>query len=402
MKTAAIVAEYNPFHNGHCYHVQKTRESGCDHVIAVMSGNFVQRGTPSVMNRFVRAQAAVQCGVDLVLELPLPWSSSAAQDFADGAVQIIKAAGVADVLSFGCESTDLQLLKNSIVKLQANETQLQIRQFLEKGYSYPTAVTNALYATGDRHIADFLSQPNNMLAMEYCKHIAESAIEPMSILRVGCSHDADVPADSFASASFLRKQIYGMYNGNKEIYNLYNAMPEQSLQLLHAEMSAKTAPADLNKFNLAAIARLQMLSAVDFLSLPYVGDGMQNRLYDAVQRSVSFDQACDLAKNKQITHARIRRTYLQAVLGLHKLPPMKNVPYIRVLAMNQNGRSLLKRMQTNATLPIIMRHADSAKLDAYGLQVYNFNQSANDFYNLCLPDPICGGTDKTRNIFIEE
>ncbi|MBE6811985.1 MAG: nucleotidyltransferase family protein [Ruminococcaceae bacterium] len=401
MKIAAVIAEYNPFHNGHNYHIQKTREKGCSHVIAVMSGNFVQRGTPAVLDRFVRAQAAVQCGVDLVIELPLPWSASAAQDFADGAVQLIKATGIVDILSFGCESTDLQLLQNAINKLQADTTQIKIRQLLEKGLSYPAAVSSALVKAGETQVCAFLSKPNNMLAMEYCKCIADSNVMPLPILRIGCEHDAEMSTDSFASASFLRNEIYRMYNSDFEIYNLYNAMPIHSLQLLNTEINNKSAPVDLNKFNLAAIARLQMLSPDNLTALPYVGNGIQHRLYDAVQHAVTFEQACDIAKNKQITHARIRRTLLQATLGMYKLQPMKKVPYLRVLAMNQAGRSMLKKMQTEATLPIIMRHADAAKLDDYALQVYNFNQSANDFYNLCLPNPLPGGVDKTKNIFIE-
>ncbi len=402
MKTAAIIAEYNPFHNGHSYHVQKTRENGCSHVIAVMSGNFVQRGTPAIADRFIRAQAAVQCGVDLVLELPLPWSSSAAQDFADGAVQIIKATGVVDVLSFGCESTDLQLLKKSIEQLQSEDLQIQIRYFLQTGLSYPAAVTNALQITGEEQICTFLSKPNNMLAMEYCKHISDCTIEAMPVLRVGCEHDDILPTDSFASASYLRNEIYKLYNSNSAIYSLYNMFPDASFQNLNNTIISGSAPIDLTKFNLAAIARLQMLQPDDFNSLQYIADGLQYRLYDAVQHAISFEQACDNAKNKQMTLARIRRTMLQATLGMHKIQPMKKVPYIRVLAMNQNGRALLKKMQNTAKLPIVMRHADSAKLNDYGLQVCNFNQSANDFYNLCLPTPLPAGADKTRNIYIEK
>ncbi len=402
MRTAAIIAEYNPFHNGHYYHVQKTRLNGCSHVIAVMSGNYVQRGTPAFADRFIRAQTAIQCGVDLVLELPLPWSSSAAQDFADGALQVIKATGIADVLSFGCESTDLQLLKNSIDRLRCDEMQDYIHHYLDKGFSYPSAIANALHKAGELQICDFISKPNNILAMEYCKQLADCNIEPMPILRVGCEHDDDSPFESFASASLLRKEIYKLYNDNKELYSLYHLMPKPSFQLLNNEISAKNAPADLKKFNLASMARLQMLSIDDFISLPCMADGMQYRLYDAIQKSVSFEQACDIAKSKQMTHARIRRTLLHATLGMQKLQPMKKVPYIRVLALNRKGRELLKLMQTESSLPIIMRHADASKLDDYGLMVYNFNQSANDFYNLCLPQPRCAGTDKTKNVYIEE
>ncbi len=402
MKTAAIIAEYNPFHNGHEYHIRKTRENECTHIIAIMSGNFVQRGTPAVVNRFLRAQMAVQGGADLVVELPLPWSASAAPDFADGAVQILNSTGIVDVLSFGCESADLQLLKNTTKKLQEPEMQTAIKRFLAQGFAYPVAVTNALKTTGDMSICDFLAKPNNMLAMEYCKKIAASKVEMLPILRVGCEHDADDAAASFASASFIRKEIYKSYNSDLEIYNLYNVTPRQSFQLLHTAINSSAAPADLNKFNLAAMARLQMLSSDNFKSLPYVGDGTQYRLHEAVQKAVSFDQACDIAKNKQLTHARIRRILLQAALGMHNQQPMKKVPYIRVLAMNQNGRELLRKMQSDATLPIIMRHADAAKLDNYGLQVYNFNQSANDFYNLCLPKSLPAGTDKTNNIYIEQ
>ncbi len=400
MKTAAIVAEYNPFHNGHAYHIEQTRNKGYSHIIIVMSGNYVQRGSPAILDRFSRARAAVQCGADLVIELPLPWSSSSAPDFADGAIQIVKACGIVDALSFGCEHDDIALIKKTIQIVQSEQLQDIIKTNIQLGYSYPVSVANAVHSIGVESINDFLKLPNNVLALEYCKRIEGSSIIPLPIKRFGCAHDSDHASEQFSSASYIRKCIYDSICCDDDYHRLFSLMPQPSVDILRSAITEKNAPLDNYKFNIAAISRLHALSPQEFSMLSYVSNGMERRLFNAVQSSASLDEACDSAKNKQVTHARIRRTLLQAVLGAYKNGCMSAVPYIRVLALNNKGRELLKSMQKVTTLPIIMRHSDSDKLDRYGISVYDFNQRANDFYNICLPIPKTCGYDKTRNIYI--
>ena len=402
MNTAAIIAEYNPFHNGHAYHVEQTRKLGYSHIIAVMSGNFVQRGTPAMLDRFLRAQAAVQCGVDLVLELPLPWSSSAAPDFADGATQIIKACGIVDAISFGCEHNDVATIKNAINLVYSETIQDGIKKYLQQGNSYPVAVSAAARDLGQDEIVEFLTKPNNMLALEYCKHLIHTNIKSLPVKRKGCEHDSDEICSQFASASHIRKRLYNSSELLSELENMRELLPRASAEIIKSAIHNKTGPLDISRYDIAAISRLQSLSALDFSKLSYVSNGLENRLYNAVQQAVTLDEAYAVAKNKQITHARIRRTLLHSVLGTYNAEKMITVPYIRVLAMNIKGRELLRSMQDAATLPILMRYADTDKLDSYGKSVYNFNQRANDLYNFCLPNPKPCGHDNIRNIYIEK
>ena len=213
MKTAGIIAEYNPFHNGHSYHIAKTRElCGVTHIVAVMSGNFVQRGEPAFINKWARARAAINSGVDLVLELPTPWAMSSAEKFAAGSVSILDQLGCIDYLSFGSESGNLEGMELAANALSTPEFSLRLKAYLEKGYSFPRAREAAVFdAFGDRS-SFALKTPNDTLGVEYLKALQNKNIKPIIIKRIGTHHDSESVCEEYASASMLRKSISNAQN----------------------------------------------------------------------------------------------------------------------------------------------------------------------------------------------
>lgn len=399
MQTAAVIAEYNPFHNGHAYHIEETRKKGFSHIVAIMSGNFVQRGSMVIADKFERAKYAVLGGVDLVIELPLPWCMSAAHDFAVAGVEIAQATGVVNTLSFGCETGDVRAFLNANAVVDKVDVQQRVKKNVKAGFSYPQAVTKALRDTDNDNVAQLLLSPNNMLAFEYCNALKTTKITPCAICRMGTDHDSIETNAQFASASYIRNAVYGAYNANEELYLLYNFMPNRIYSAFASAIKNGVAPLDLNKADIALMSRLRLLNRSDFQQLPLAANGIENRLYNAVQDCVTFDQVCDLAKNKQITHARIRRALMFAALRLPQLK-MEHVPYLRILGMNARGAELLKLMKETSSLPIIQKHSDVKKLDDYAKKVYDFNMKASDLYYLCLPCAVSCGQDALHTPFI--
>lgn len=402
MKVAAIIAEYNPFHNGHEYHVKKTREAGYSHIIAIMSGDYVQRGSPAIADMFVRAKAAVDCGVDLVIALPLPWSMSAAPDFAKGAVTIIKATGITDCISFGCETKETDSFQKYADFFQDEVLQEEIKKQCKTGISYPNAVCNACKTTNNDQLIKLLETPNNLLGLEYCKHLVGTDIKILPIERIGCNHNDPKPDGEFASASVIREQFYKMYNYNPELYILYTLMPKASLAVLQEAEKQGFFPLDLNKFDLAVTSRLRLLQPEDYTNIPYIAGGLENRFYNAVLQSECFTTACDSAKSKNITHARVRRSLLCAALQIKQQHFSQSVPYLRILASNKHGHEILNVMRKTCKIPIIMKHADSKYLDSYAKEIYDLNMKANDLYSLCLPKPTACGQSASHTIYIKK
>ena len=209
MKVSGIICEYNPFHNGHYYHIKKTRENGATHIVAVMSGNFVQRGDVAVIDKFERAKAAVRCGVDLVIELPVAYSLSGAEGFARGAMYILNSMGCVDELSFGSESGDINKILSAVQASLACSQSQELKTLLDSGVSYPSAMHALAERKYGKQVGDVFQWPNNLLAIEYIKAISylNSKITPFTITRKNAGHDQPGVICNFASASFIRENI---------------------------------------------------------------------------------------------------------------------------------------------------------------------------------------------------
>lgn len=391
MEIYGIIAEYNPFHNGHEHLINELRSKGATHIVAAMSGNFVQRGDFAIMNKWARAEQALKNGVDLVIELPLPWSSSNAQIFAKGGVSILNALGCVDCIGFGSECGDSELLKKAAEETAKDEFQNNVKAFLQSGLSYPAAFGKA---AENSRFKEILSNPNDTLALEYIKALTElnSDIKIVAVKREGSAHDSDITSDEFASATLLRNLIL-----NKDTGCLAEFMPESSLNILKEEMNESRAPADIKKLDTAVLSYFRRMAPEDWKNVPDVTEGLENRLYRAAQTSENLNEFLETVKTKRYPLARIRRIALHAFLDTPKTLPCQAPPYIRILGFNKKGVEILKVAKKTATLPVLHRAADLKNMNKSAEITWKLNNTATDLYNLATPEIQPCGAEYTEN-----
>lgn len=394
MKTAGIVAEYNPFHNGHAYQIAQTRQAGCTHVVAVMGGYFTQRGEGALMGPAARCEAALRGGADLVLELPLPWAAASAETFARGAVSLLDALGCVDVLSFGSESGDIRTLTAAEEELARLDGSDRLHRALRAGVSFPRAREEAL--AGRLDDPELLRRPNDILALEYLGALRRlsSPMRPMAVRRVGAGHDSCLTASGFASASRIRTLLTGgAFDGAARF------LPAGSLAVCRQEWAAGRAPFLPAAAEPLVLAQLRRMGPEDFARLPDVSEGLENRLFRAAQSAVALPELYAAVKTKRYTLSRVRRVVLAAFLGLPGGLTAQRPPYLRVLGLNPRGAEILRAARP--ALPLISRHADTAGLDDRGRTVDALECRAADLYGLCLPrrQP-CGARQRMSPLFV--
>jgi predicted nucleotidyltransferase len=392
MLVAGIVSEYNPFHFGHAALISQTRLSGATHVVAVMSGNFVQRGEPAVLSKWARTRQALQCGVDLVVELPLPWALSGAEKFAFGSVALLDALGV-DMLSFGSECGNIGGLEHAAQALLSPALREALQDELKHGTTFAKARQNAICRLFDEDTARLLADPNNILGVEYLKarDKLNAKMVPFTIKRVGAAHDAAQPDSGIASASHIRSLIQngGEYTG---------LMPKPAADILHAELKAGSAPASLARIERAVLAKLRTMSREEFGGLPDLSEGLENRVYAAVRKATALDEVFDLIKSKRYTHARIRRIILSAFLGVSASMSSGVPPYLRVIGFNARGIEILHSTKFTTKLPIITNSSDVLSLDNKAKNVVELEGRSSDLFGLCIPNIAPCGLDMTSGI----
>ncbi len=378
MQIAFVASEYNPFHNGHKYHISKTKEAGADAVVCVMSGNFVQRGEPAVAEKHFRAEAAILGGADLVIELPLKYAVSTASYFAKGFIDTVNATGINGAVSFG-SSVDIDVLQNIKNVIFSEECENFCKQQSKIGKSYPSAKSHFFKEKCQNLQSDILNDSNNILALEYLNAIDKTLknFEIMSVKRLGAAHDSQITTGEFASAGYIRRLIYeGKYELAKEF------IPEKIFSY-YSDLSVKNCfPINKNKFNTVAVSRLISLDINDIKEINNVTGGLENRIINAVKNSDELDTIYNLIKSKRFTHSKIRQIILNAVLGIKKSDLESGLSYIRVLAFNNKGREILYKMKSSATVPVIsnLSQADSSNRDAI------LDYTAGRIFNLCLPE----------------
>ena len=390
MQVAGIIAEYNPFHNGHKYLIEKLRESGVTHIIAAMSGNFVQRGEPALFETDTRVKAALAGGVDLVLQLPVAYSVSGAANFAYGGVSLLNATGVVDTLAFGSECGDIKALESVSKILLSGCLEEKIRKELETGITYAKARENAL-KNADEKLAGILAEPNNILAVEYINSLKklDSKIAPYTIKRMGASHDSSEKVSNIASASEIRKMIvdgenWGNFVPNSEIY--YD--------------NGKINFVAFNKFEIATLYKMRIISADEIAKSPDVSEGIENRIFAAARQAATLDELYSLAKTKRYTHARIRRIVLNTMLEITAEDAAATVPYIRVLGFNDRGAELIRVMKNKAKLPLVTKAADIASLPECCKNTFELERRTTDIYSLFLENPDSCNAEVKRKVII--
>lgn len=394
MRVSGIIAEYNPFHSGHAYLLSKARRQS-DAVVVAMSGNFTQRAEPALLSDRYRAEMALRNGADLILQLPLPYALSSAQNFARGGVSLLSHTGLVNSLVFGSECGDTAAIMNAAKTLLLKETDAKIVEYLEQGISYPAARCKAVENLHGGEIAALLNSPNDILGVEYVRAIVEGAhaMQPVAIRRRGTAHDAKTFTEGFASASLLREKIR-----NKEDVSAF--MPTSACEILKEALKQGFAPSDYSRLEIAILSFLRTASPMDFQGVPDASEGLPNRILAAAQTATSLEELFTLAKTKRYTHARIRRVILCAFLGLQKSMTEGDVPYIRVLGANKTGIELLRQMEQTADLPILKRASDANVLTGRAKKLITAEQHATDLYNLTLPKIRPCGTELRDSMVI--
>jgi len=385
MHVAGIIIEYDPLHTGHIHLMEETRRVlGEDTaIIGVMSGNFVQRGEFAIVQKHQRAKAAVMSGMDLVLELPLPWAAASAERFADGGVQVLTGTGVVSHLAFGSESGDAEGLQHLAKVLCSEELDELIRKELTVGDSFAAARQRAVAKLTTSEEAAMLERPNNILGVEYCKALLrrQSEIIPVTIPRKGTEHNGALREGEHPSASAIRDLLQ---TGKREqaLEWMAPAMREVYLE----EEACGRAPVVYKTCERAILARLRSMTREDFAALDEGKEGLYNRLYDASRTAVSVEELLELAKTKRYSHARLRRMVLWAYLGMQPQNLPANIPYLRPLAANERGRALLGQMRKSAEIPVVMKTRQILALGEEAQALFALESRAADLYTLAYPE----------------
>ncbi len=390
-----IVAEFNPFHNGHKYLIDTIKNNGENTVTVVMSESFVQRGECACVSPYARTKMALQCGADLVLSLPVPYATASAERFALGGLSVLGGLGCVDALGFGAECGNAEMLKKCAEALESEEFSIALEKHLNNGLSFPNARQNALEEICGNELSRILSTPNNILGIEYIKAINKlglnMTIKP--ITRKGVEHDSKVANDNICSASALREMLHNKQNFEK-------FLPEEVSKILVEELNNGKAAADYNKLETAIIYKLRSMSVEDFQALPDVSEGLEYRFFDAVKSSVSLEEILEKIKTKRYTHSRIRRIILCAFLGIKKENVLASVPYIRVLGFNEKGAGLLKKAKDTATLPIVTKSSEINALGEDVKKVFELESFARDVFSLAIPKPDMCGKEMTDKLIV--
>ncbi len=394
MRTAGIIAEYDPFHNGHAYQIAKTREMGADAVVVVLGGEFTQRGEPAWCSKYLRAKTALLCGADLVLELPVPYALASAERFAEGGVKILDALKCVDLLSFGSENGNADDILRFAQICETEDYIGAYKSFLEEGVSSPVARQKAIEQIAPE-LSDIAALPNNTLGAEYCKWLLRlnSSIAPSTVKRYGANHgEASVLKSGIASATYLRSF--------SDPVDIFPFVPSKTHKILEEAYREGKLPFDEHRFETAVLALLRSMSEEDLARLPDCTEGLNNRVFCAVREASSLAELYDLIKTKRYTMSRVKRIISSAVLKMDSTV-LKNydLPYIRVLGMNDTGKAVLKAAkEAGCALPISASLAQLEKTGEAAAYFAALEARAEDLWQLGLPHPGKCGLAYTNKI----
>lgn len=383
MKAVGVVVEYNPFHNGHLYHLQQAKEqTGADISIAAMSGNFLQRGEPALVSKWARTQMALEAGVDIVFELPYRFATQHAETFAEGAVSILSAAGC-DTLCFGSESGDLDAFTKTITFLEENNEVFQekIKFYTGEGYSYPKSIGLSFRSLAPSENFIDISRPNNILGLHYIQAIIrqKSSMKAETITRKNAGyHDEHFASATIASATSIRKALFG---ASGEIETIKQYVPETTYaQLIHYRDQYDGFHSWENYWPILKYKLLQS-DPSELKGFYEVEEGLENRLFAAAASSCSFQQFMESIKTKRYTWTRLQRVCLHILTNTRKetmKTSQKTVNYLRLLGATEKGRSYLNYKKKEFSLPLVSKLSAFAdpdiELDIKASRIYALGQ----------------------------
>lgn len=355
-KVLGIVCEYNPFHNGHLYHLSESiKETEPDYSVAIISGNFVERGNTALINKWARTEMALQSGFDMVIELPTIYAISSAENFASGAIKILNSFKCDTTLSFGSECGDIYPLQSfaDILVKEPPEYVTMLNHELAKGLSFPKARENAMlmYINDIRNSANVLSGSNNILGIEYLKQIIKSGnkINPITFKRIGGDYNSTTSIRNIASATAIREMLL-------EKKSVAKYMPKSSYSILKRELGSGRFVLDVSQFESEILYKLRCMSIEQIANLPDVSEGLEFKIKEAADSCNTLNDLVFMIKSKRYTLTRINRIMLYALLNITKqdyIDSQKVTPYIRVLGVSENGKHLLSELSRNKKLNVI-------------------------------------------------
>ena len=403
-----IIAEYNPFHNGHAYHLEKSKElAKADYVVAVVSGNFVQRGNVSLIDKWAKAHMALTNGADLVIELPTIYSISSAENFAYGAIKILDSLNIVDYVSFGTELDDMEVLEKcaDILYKQPQKFVNLLNHELSKGVSFPKARENALlmYLNDIRKYSNVLSSPNNILAIEYIKALKKlkSHVKPIAIKRKNAGYNDLEITNNFASATAIRKKII-----DNTPAGLSKLMPPNSYRVLYNSIQKGHYVKDITSFEKEILYILRKMSLKEIANLPDVTEGLEHAIKNAANSCNTIEEFMNIIKTKRYTNTRIQRILLYALLGITK-EDMKNSfkaqPYIRVLGMNKKGKdliSVISRSNPNLNIITSVKKFIDSNSNKNLTNMLSIDINATNIYTLGYEKDSWSNLDFTHNMII--
>ena len=379
MKISAVISEFNPFHDGHKYLIDKAKENGSTHIVSIMSGNFVQRGDCAVYSKWDRGMIAVKNGVDLVIEIPTVWSVSSASNFAFAGVNIAEKCGCIDELFFGSECNDIVALNKILSVTESDEYKEEFNKIYTSGFSFPSSRKQAFNNLGYTQLSEILDNSNDILALEYIFSLnkIKSKITPVSFKRTGAQHDSDEHNDISNSASFIRNKIF-----NGEIKNQFD---------IHR----------IKNIEDSILVKLKTMNIDDIKNICDVDEGLENRIVKAIEKYNNYDDILEYIKSKRYTLSRIRRILINCLLDIRKEDVYSKIPYIKIICFNEKGREVLRKMRDFALLPIIMKSSDVYKTnDKHVVEIYKKEIVASDIYSLCCDKKEMFAKEQITNAFM--
>lgn len=389
MRVVGIVAEYNPLHNGHIYHMEQAKKkTGASYCVVVMSGNFVQRGEPACTDKFTRAQWALEAGADLVIELPSVFAVASAERFATGAVRLLEQTGIVTDIAFGCEQSSLPVLEE-LAELIAQEPPLYKRYLqyhLREGKSYPRARMEALsdIGVGQQTLSE-ISQPNNILAMEYLRALKKlhSPITPVPIERIGGGYNDPYLTGEYSSAGAIRDAVKA---GDRQALS---ALP---LFVSGAMQFDDQFPLTVNDVSAMMLYKLRFMTPEQIRLLPDVSEGLEQAIASAARTSVDGDSFFSAIKSRRYTMARCKRIGMSALLDIsadlcEDMEQDENL-YFRILGMRRDARALLSAMASISRTPVILRNADMNKCTDVARASLRVDALSTDILSYALQKPL--------------
>lgn len=398
MNILGLIVEYNPFHNGHLYHLLKSKEiTNATHTVAIMSGNFLQRGEPALFDKYTRAEMAVKNGVDLVIELPTLFACQSAEIFAYGAVNTLNSLNCINSICFGSEEGNINTLStiSKILVDEPEEFKILLKDYLNQGMLYPSARSNALFDYISKYkllnvskedLLEILNSSNNILGLEYIKSLFKlnSNIKPYTITRVSAAYNSEDINSNICSATAIRKSL----KENNNLNDISNVVPSPTYNKMEEKITSNFNPMfDDYYFDLLSST---ILRDVDILNTYFdVNEGIENKIYQSVFTSNSLSELQQEVKSKRYTLTKIKRTLNNILLGItkddmRKVKDIETMPYVRILAFNDKGREIIKAIKTNSEINIINKFSNISfnMNDDKFKTLISYDLKASNMYNM--------------------